>query len=77
MTDASDASAASAAPCSDTTLAALLLSNADPLGLMQSVTRRVRQRGTVALIDALSLVGGPANANAGHLGGGFTFQVRH
>ncbi len=48
--------------------AALLLSNADPLGLVNSVTWHVRQLGTVALVDTLSLVGGPANANAGHLG---------
>jgi hypothetical protein len=48
--------------------AALLLSNADPLGLVQTVTQHVRRRSTLLLMDDISLVGGPANANAGHLG---------
>lgn len=47
--------------------AALLLSAADPLGLVQTTTQRVRQRGRLALVDDLSLVGGPATATVGHL----------
>lgn len=47
--------------------AALLLSNADPLGLVDATTKRARQRGRLALVDDLSLVGGPATARVGHL----------
>lgn len=47
--------------------AGLLLSDADPLGLVQTTTHRVRQRGRVALVDDLSLVGGPATATVPHL----------
>ena len=46
--------------------AALLLSEADPLGLVLATTERVRQRSHLALVDDLSLVGGPATA-VGHL----------
>ncbi len=46
---------------------ALLLSDADPLGLVLLTTQRVRQRARLALVDDLSLVGGPAAATVGHL----------
>lgn len=39
---------------------ALLLSASDPLGLVANTTHRVRERGRVALLDEISLVGGPA-----------------
>jgi len=47
--------------------AALLLSDADPLGLVLATTQRVRQRNRLTLVDDLSLVGGPATAAVGHL----------
>jgi hypothetical protein len=47
--------------------AALLLSDADPLGLVQTITRRVRQRSSLALLDDISLIGGPGTASVGHL----------
>src|SRR6185503_19494508 len=46
--------------------AALLLSETDPLGLVMDTNQRVRRRGTVALIDEVSLAGGPANAKVNH-----------
>jgi|GEM_PF-2138754 hypothetical protein len=48
--------------------AAILLSSSDPLGIAQTITFRLRQRGSVPLIRDVSLVG-VANAKAGHLGG--------
>jgi hypothetical protein len=47
--------------------AVVLLSDLDPLGLVQATTRRVRQQQRVALVDDVSLVGGPATAAVGHL----------
>ena len=46
--------------------AALLLSESDPLGLVMDTTQHVRRRGTIALIDEVSLVGAPANARVNH-----------
>ena len=46
--------------------AALLLSESDPLGLVMDTTQQVRRRGSVALIDEVSLVGAPANARVNH-----------
>jgi hypothetical protein len=48
--------------------AGLLLSDADPLGLVQTATHRVRQRSRLALVNDVSLVGGPATATVPHLG---------
>lgn len=48
--------------------AAVLLSSSDPLGIAQTITFRLRQRGSVPLVHDVSLVG-VANAKAGHLGG--------
>ena len=47
--------------------AAVLLSDADPLGLVQTTTHRVRQRGRVALADDISLVGAAATITVAHL----------
>jgi hypothetical protein len=47
--------------------AAVLLSDADPLGLVQTATNRVRQRGRVALTDDMSLVGAAATTTVAHL----------
>lgn len=46
--------------------AALLLSDADPLGVVMDTTQHVRRRGSVALIDEVSLVGAPASARVNH-----------
>ena len=47
--------------------AAMLLSDADPLGLVLLTTQRVRQRTRLPLVDDLSLVGGPSDAIVNHL----------
>jgi hypothetical protein len=47
--------------------AAILLSDADPIGLVLATTQRVRQRARLPLVDDLSLVGGPATATVNHL----------
>ena len=48
--------------------AAILLSASDPTGLAQSITYSVRRRGSVPLLDDISLLGAPSTAKAGHLG---------
>lgn len=48
--------------------AALLLSDADPCGLVAATTQRIRQRSSIALLDDVSLVGGPATASVSQLG---------
>jgi hypothetical protein len=47
--------------------AGLLLSDADPLGLVQTTTHTVRQRRRVALVSDVSLVGARATATVPHL----------
>jgi hypothetical protein len=47
--------------------AALLLSAADPAGLVATTTSRVRERGRVALLDDVSLGATPATANVNNL----------
>lgn len=47
--------------------AAILLSDGDPLGAVQATTHRVRQRGSLPLVDDVSLVGSPASVTVGNL----------
>jgi hypothetical protein len=47
--------------------AAVLLSDSDPLGAVLATTHRVRQRGSLALVDDISLVGAPASVTVGNL----------
>jgi hypothetical protein len=47
--------------------AALLLSPADPAGLVALTTRRIRERAQLQLVNEISLVGGPATARVQNL----------
>ncbi|WP_445503809.1 hypothetical protein [Microvirga sp. G4-2] len=47
--------------------AELLLSASDPVGLVALTTSRIRERGQVALVNEISLVGGPASARVNNL----------